>query len=163
MKQPFTLKHSIHAACAALTLFVVQPAPAQGGIEVGILTCKSRPGTRMNFIVHSKTLVDCTFAHSSGEEHYNGETGIGLGIDLHSKTSEQYVFAVLSVSDDVSPEAHALAGTYIGGRASAAFGIGAGGSVLFGGGDRNFSLKPVGIETSTGIGAAAGVGYLSLD
>lgn len=163
MKHLTIFKFSRNIITAILLLLVVQPAMAQGGIEVGILTCKSMPGTRMNFIVHSSTLVECVFTHPAGEEKYNGEIGMGLGVDLNIKTQEQTIFTVLSISEDVKPEAYALAGTYIGGKVSAAFGIGAGASVLVGSGSKNFSLQPVGLETNTGIGAAMGLGYLTLD
>jgi len=163
MKQMTFYKLKWYTVTAMLLLVISQPALAQGGIEIGILTCKSMPGTRMNFIVHSKTLVECVFTHPAGEEKYNGEIGMGLGVDLNMKTHEQSVFTVFSISEDVTPEANALAGTYIGGRASAAFGIGAGASALIGGGEKNFSLQPVGLETNTGVGAALGLGYLTLD
>jgi len=163
MKHLAIFKFSRNIIAAILLLLVVQPAMARGGIEVGILTCKSMPGTRMNFIVHSSTLVECVFTHPAGEEKYNGEIGMGFGVDLNVKTQEQSVFTVFSISEDVTPEANALAGTYIGGRASAAFGIGAGAAVLIGGGAKNFSLQPIGLETNTGIGAAMGLGYLTLD
>jgi len=33
---------------------------------------------------------------------------------------------------------------------------------MLGGGDKNISLQPIAIETSTGLGAALGIGYLTL-
>lgn len=154
---------SLQFIISAMFLYLItSSAYAQSGIEVGVLTCKSVPGTRMNLIVHSSTKVECIFTHSSGEERYEGEMGMGLGVDLDVKEKEQSVFTVFSISGDVDPDAYALAGTYIGGRASAALGIGIGASVLVGGGDKNISLHPVGLETHTGVGAAMGVGYLSL-
>ncbi len=143
-------------------LLVAQPVLAQGGLEIGVLTCKSVPSTRHNYIFRSNTVVDCTFTHSSGEERYMGEMGIGIGIDLQQKSNEQTVFTVIAVSSDLRSEAYSLEGTYVGGKASAALGIGAGASVMLGGGDKNISLQPIAIETSTGLGAALGIGYLTL-
>ncbi len=135
---------------------------AGGGLEIGVLTCKSVPSTRLNYIFHSNTVVDCIFTHSSGEERYMGEMGMGIGIDLQLKSNAQTVFTVIAVSSDIRSEAYSLEGTYVGGKASAALGIGAGASVMFGGGDKNISLQPVAVETSTGLGAALGIGYLTL-
>jgi hypothetical protein len=88
--------------------------------------------------------------------------GMSFGIDLQQKSNEQAIFTVVAISGDTRPEAYSLEGTYVGGKASAALGIGAGASVMVGGGDKNFSLQPVAIETSTGLGAALGIGYLTL-
>jgi len=143
-------------------LLVAQPVLAQGGLEVGVLTCKSVPSTRLNYIFHSNTVVDCIFTHSSGEEQYMGEMGMVIGIDLQQKSNEQTVFTVIAASSDTRSEAYFLEGTYVGGKASAALGIGAGASVMLGGGDKNISLQPIAIETSTGLGAALGIGYLTL-
>ncbi len=145
-----------------LLLLVAQPVLAQGGLDIGILTCKSVPSTRLNYIFHSNTVVDCIFAHSSGKERYMGEMGMSIGIDLQQKSNAQTVFTVIAVSSDTRTEAYSLEGTYVGGKASAALGIGVGTSVMFGGGDKNISLQPIAVETSTGLGAALGIGYLTL-
>jgi len=145
-----------------LLLMLAQPVLAQGGLDIGVLTCKSVPSTRFNYIFHSNTDVNCIFLHSSGEERYTGEMGMSFGIDLQQKSNEQAVFTVVAISGDTRPEAYSLEGTYVGGKASAALLIGAGASVMLGGGDNNFSLQPIAIETSTGLGAALGIGYLTL-
>ena len=41
--------------------------------------------------------------------------------------------------------------------------MGAGVSILVGGGDKSVSLVPVGVEGNTGFGAEAGVSYLTLE
>jgi hypothetical protein len=56
----------------------------------------------------------------------------------------------------------ALNGTYTGGKASAALGVGLGAAVLIGGSNDSFGLVPLALEGGTGFGASAGVGYLSL-
>ncbi|MFB3116642.1 MAG: DUF992 domain-containing protein [Gammaproteobacteria bacterium] len=144
-------------------LLITQPVLAQGGLDIGVLTCESVPSTRHNYIFSSKTDVNCIFSHSTGEERYTGEMGMSLGIDLQQKSNEQAVFTVIAISGDTRPEAYSLEGTYVGGKASAALIIGVGASVMLGGGDKNFSLQPVAIETSTGLGAALGIGYLTLE
>ena len=145
-----------------LLLMLAQPVLAQGGLDIGVLTCKSVPSTRFNYIFHSNTDVNCIFSHSSGEERYTGEMGMSFGIDLQQKSNEQAIFTVVAISGDTRPEAYSLEGTYVGGKASAALVIGAGASVMLGGGDNNFSLQPIAVETSTGLGAALGIGYLTL-
>ena len=136
---------------------------ADSGIRVGVLSCDSVPGSRVDLIVYSKVDVACTFSTPQGVEHYRGETGIGLGFDLNWSRQEEIVFAVLMASSDTSIGSHALAGRYYGVKASATVGVGVGAAVLAGGGDRNVSLEPIAVEGSSGLGAAAGVVYLVIE
>jgi hypothetical protein len=138
-------------------------AESEGGVEVGILTCKKIPGTHEYYVVHSTVGVDCLFSHPEGEEHYSGRAGIGFGLDLNWKHTEDIAYSVIGGSADVRPSAHSLSGTYLGGQASATVGVGGGVAVLIGGGDQSFSLQPLALEVNSGLGAAAGVGYLSLE
>lgn len=138
-------------------------AESEGGVEIGILTCKKIPGTHEYYVVHSTVGVDCIFSHPEGEEHYSGRAGIGLGLDLNWKHTEDMAYSVIGGSADVRPSAYSLSGRYIGGRASATVGVGGGVAVLIGGGGQSFSLQPLALEVNSGLGAAAGVGYLSLE
>ena len=134
---------------------------AEAPVKAGLLTCKSLPETRSNLIVHSTVEVECTFARAGGgEEHYQGETGVQLGVDLKWEPSQTLRYAVFSAG---KPSEHALAGKYFGGKASAAAGVGAGANVLIGGGSNGITLNPVALETSTGVGVSAGMGYLYLE
>ncbi len=126
MKHLSILKIQLLAIFALLFIATVPSAMAQGGLEVGVLTCKSVPSTRLNYIFHSNTVVDCIFTHSSGEERYMGEMGMGIGVDLQLKSNAQTVFTVIAVSSDTRSEAYSLEGTYVGGKASAALVIGVG-------------------------------------
>ena len=96
-------------------------------------------------------------------EKYQGETGIGLGIDLSFKSSETMVWVVIAPSSDVSPGNHALVGKYYGAKAEATIGVGVQANVLVGGGDKSFSLQPVSLGGQTGFGAAGGLGYMYLE
>ena len=136
---------------------------ATSGINVGVLTCKQIPGKSINLIIHSVSAVDCVFSNAAGKEYYRGETGIGLGVDLQWNASKSISYAVLSAGSDLRMGTHSLAGRYAGGTASAALGIGTGVQVLIGGGNDSISLQPLAIEGSTGIGVAAGLGYLHLE
>ena len=134
----------------------------QGGLQVGIVTCSVIPGSKINLLIHSTANVECVYENHGQTEKYVGETGIGLGVDLHFKTNEKFGFAVIAASADVQPGAHALAGKYFGGTAGASAGVGLTASALIGGGDKNISLQPLSLGTDTGIGASAGLGYLYL-
>jgi len=135
---------------------------SSAGTKVGVLTCKQVQGSKVNLLIHSTAQLRCTFDSTAGgsREHYRGETGIGLGIDLHFKKDETLVFAVFSA--DFKPGTHQLAGKYAGAGGSAAVGVGAGAQVLIGGNNRSISLQPV-ISGNTGVGAAAGITYLYLE
>lgn len=154
--------------CGALFAFAAAaPALAQSqpeaGVQVGALTCENVPGTRMTLLIHSTVDLVCQFRTPNGTERYKGETGIGLGIDLNISKTERLVFTVLMASEDVRIGSYALAGKYYGAKASATVGGGVGASVLVGGGAKNVTLQPVGVEGSYGLGVAAGVGYLYLE
>jgi hypothetical protein len=135
------------------------------GIKVGILKCHQIKGSRVNLLIHSTAQITCLFTSLNGEREaiYRGETGIGLGIDLNWNKSETINFVVLGVSTDIDPDKHPLSGKYIGAKASASAGIGMGVQMLVGAGANQFTLQPLGFETSTGFGIAAGLGYLYLE
>ena len=160
-----TYKHLTPGMVLAGVLLLGLPIPdamARSGIEIGVLTCNSVAGTRRNLLIHSTVDVRCVFKTAEGEESYTGETGIGLGVDLNWKRTETTHFVVLGGTSDTRPGAHSLAGTYVGGKVSATFGVGAGAGALVGGGAKNISLQPLAIEGSTGLGVAGGLGYLIL-
>jgi hypothetical protein len=156
------------AVLAALTLVFSQAVLAGGskttaGTKVGVLSCKTVPGSGVNLLIHSTRNVTCEFKSSAGggAEYYKGETGIGLGIDLNIKQDETIGFAVLSA--DFKAGTYQLAGKYAGAKASATVGLGAGAAVLVGGSDDSIVLQPIALSGSTGLGAAAGIGYLYLE
>ncbi|MBI2993947.1 MAG: DUF992 domain-containing protein [Gammaproteobacteria bacterium] len=152
------------AACAlAFTALQGAFAAETAGVQLGILQCKVIPGTRVNLLVRSTADVGCTFDYGGVVEKYRGETGIALGLDLSIKNDEQMAFGVIAASSDVTPGAYSLAGKYVGGQASAAAGVGVGAKVLIGGGKNNISLQPLALETSTGIGASGGLGFLYIE
>ena len=160
-----TYKHFTQGLVLAGALLLGLPIPdamARGGVEIGVLTCNSVDGTRRNLLIHSAIEVTCVFKMPEGQESYTGETGIGLGVDLNWNRSETTHFVVLGGTSDTRLGAHSLAGTYVGGKASATFGVGAGAGALVGGGAKNISLQPLVLEGSSGFGVAGGLGYLIL-
>ncbi len=151
----------ILAACALAA--PVQQAVADGGVQVGVLQCRVVPGSRVNLLIRSTADVMCTYDNKGHVEHYKGDTGIALGLDLSFKKHEKMAFAVIAASADTAPGAYALAGKYVGGEASAAAGVGVGAKVLVGGGDKNISLQPIAVESSEGLGASAGLSFLYIE
>ena len=129
---------------------------------VGIITCKLIPGSKVNLLIHSSAGFDCVFDHGGVKDNYEGEAGIALGVDLQWTDQSTMSYTVMSSTGADKDWATALTGTYTGGKASAAFGVQLGAAALIGGGDDSIGLVPLAVEGGTGLGAAAGLGYLSL-
>jgi hypothetical protein len=134
----------------------------EGKGEVGIITCKYIPGSKVNLLIHSSASFDCVFEHGGEKDYYDGEAGIGLGLDLQWTEQSTMAYSVLASTGQEMDWSNALNGTYTGGKASAALGVGLGAAVLIGGSNDSIGLVPLAIEGSTGLGATAGIGYLSL-
>ena len=124
---------------------------------------KKIPGRGYNLVIHSVAYVNCTFVSGSKVEHYKGETGMGLGIDLQWDDESAITFTVITAMTDADIGTHPLAGKFIGAKASAAVYSGSGLQVLIGGGEKNITLNPIALEGSRGFGAKAGIGYLYLE
>lgn len=139
-----------------------QPAVPEDGVEIGVLDCQTVPGTRRNVILHSSVDLDCTFETLGGTERYSGKTGVGLGLDLSAMKNERMLFSVLTMGSNVRAGSHGLAGRYFGGQVSAAFGPGLGAASLVGAGDGQVALEPLALKAGEGIGASAGISYLTL-
>lgn len=133
------------------------------GVQLGVLKCTVVPGSRVNLIIRSTADVECTFDNAGTVEEYVGETGIGLGLDLSFKSDEKMHFAVFAASSDVSAGSHALAGKYVGAELNAAAGVGLGAKALVGGSNDSFSLQPLALETSEGLGASGGLSFLYIE
>ena len=150
----------------AITMGQTQPAKAQTQpLELGQLDCTVVPGSRRNLIISSTALVDCTFRPASGSTtRYQGETGIGLGIDLSTRTDDRFSFLVLT-AQSAAPDfdRHPLTGRYYGAEATISLGAGVGAKVLVGGSNQQFTLAPIGGQATRGTGISAGAGYLYLE
>lgn len=144
------------------TPFAASADDASAKGEVGVVTCKYIPGSKVNLLIHSSASFDCVFEHGGVKDYYNGEAGIGLGLDLQWTDQSTMAYSVISSTGQGTDWSVALNGTYTGGKASAAAGVGVGAAVLIGGGDNSVSLVPLALEGGTGFGATAGLGYLSL-
>ncbi|MEW8506038.1 MAG: DUF992 domain-containing protein [Candidatus Thiodiazotropha sp.] len=163
MKVSKKLINTLLGTAIALSLTTPTSASAGGGIQLGMLTCKSIPGTHRYFVVHHTVGIDCTFSHTQGQEHYKGIAGIALGLDLNWRETESMAYTVIGGSSDLDPAAYSLSGSYLGAQASVTVAVGASAAILVGGGTHNISLQPISLGVNTGLGAALGIGYLSLD
>jgi hypothetical protein len=135
----------------------------EGGVKIGSMVIKAVPGTRKNLVIKSSAQVTAVFTDVDGnKEYYIGETGIKLGVDFSFKDTQTISYGVFSLAGDYRTGSYGLAGKYFGQRASVTAGAGVGVAVLLGGLEDSFSLQPLALETSTGAGVAAGLGYLYL-
>lgn len=131
--------------------------------ELGVLICKSVPDSRVNLVIRSTVDIKCTLQYAGGAiEHYKGETGIAIGLDLSFKGDEEFAFTVIAASA-IAPGNHPLSGKYIGGKASASAGFGIGAAALVGGSNDGFGLNPVSLDTNRGVGIAGGIGFLYIE
>jgi hypothetical protein len=159
-----TIFNTALGSAIMLSLLLAMPAFAgksTAGTKIGVMTCQTVPHSGFTLLIHSTVDIKCRFESTdgSGVEHYIGETGIGLGVDLGSNIKKELVYTVFAA--DFKSGSYKLAGKYGGVGASASIGAGVGAQVLAGGNNDSISLQPV-IEGNTGIGASAGVTYLYL-
>ncbi len=130
--------------------------------EIGVVTCDYIPGSKVNLLIFSSASFNCVFKHGGVKDYYDGESGIRLGLDLQWTDQSTMSYTVMASTGKDIDWSQALTGTYTGGKASVAFGVGLGAAVLIGGSADSVALVPLAIEAGTGFGATAGIGYLSL-
>ena len=134
------------------------PALAQGGVQVGTLTCSVAAG--WGFVFGSSKDIRCTFARAGGPpEHYAGAIN-KFGVDIGYTQGGVLVWGVFAPTANLGPGT--LSGNYVGATGSATVGVGAGANVLIGGSNRTISLQPLSIEGNTGLNVAAGIGAMNL-
>ena len=153
----------------ASLIFVLMPATiiqadesSEAKGEIGVVTCDYISGTKVNLLIFSSASFNCVFKHDGVKDYYDGESGIRLGLDLQWTDQSTMSYTVMASTGKNIDWSQALTGTYTGGKASAAFGVGLGAAVLIGGSADSVALVPIAIEAGTGFGATAGIGYLSL-
>jgi hypothetical protein len=152
--------HWLGASLALATgvLAYAGPAQAQGGVQVGTLTCNVAAG--WGFVFGSSKELRCTFSRAGGPpEHYAGAIS-KFGVDIGYTQGGVLVWGVFAPTANLAPGG--LSGNYVGATGSATVGVGAGANVLIGGSNRTISLQPLSIEGNTGLNVAAGIGSISL-
>ena len=133
------------------------PAQADGGIKLGMLVCDVSGS--IGLILGGTEAASCTFQGPNGTEIYKGRiTQVGLDIGVSSGAIMSWaVFAPGQVGKG------ALAGTYAGATADAAFAVGLGANVLVGGSQNSIALQPVSVEGQAGVNVAAGLASFKLE
>ena len=135
-------------------------ALAEGGAVLGSIVCtKSENFNGKSYLVFSQQDMDCTYHGVGGPQKYKGVEGILLGIDLEGRYKESMTFFVIG---GTWKDAASLEGKYIGVQVSASAIVGVtvqGGLVGVG---NNITLVPLGLGGGIGLGANAGLSYLSL-
>jgi len=157
------LRISIFTLLAAVLPVSAALADTSAGTKLGKLQCETIPDSGTNLFLHSTIEVKCEFSSStSGEtEHYKGETGIALGVDLSYKKNADFAFIVMAA--DFKKGSYKFAGKYFGAGGDVAVGRGLGAGVLIGGSDKSVSLQPIGLSVTKGAGVSAGLTYLYLE
>lgn len=139
-------------------LVVSGSARAAEHVEVGKLDCDVSAG--IGAIVGSKQDVKCVFNPSATGAAVNYVGHITeIGIDVGEIAKAKMTWLVYAPS---SRDKDALAGTYTGVVADAAFGLGAGAKVLVGGEHGTVSLQPIAVQGEEGVNVAAGIAALTL-
>src|SRR5574341_2221404 len=142
-----------------VAMVVPASAPAQGGVQVGMLTCNVASGWGLVFGPSKE--VNCNFAPAQGQpERYKGNI-YKFGADIGYSKAAVMVWGVWAPTTSRQPGA--LAGDYGGVTGGASVGVGAGANVLLGGFNKSFTLQPLRIEGSVGLNVAAGIAGLKLE
>jgi len=145
------------AGSLGLATALAGPAAAQGGLQVGTLTCNASGA--WGFIFGSSRDIACTFAGAGRVEYYRGQIN-KFGVDIGYTQGGVLLWTVVAPTAQLRPGD--LAGTYGGATASATVGFGIGANALIGGSGNTIALQPVSIETNRGLNVAAGVAAMSL-
>lgn len=139
---------------------VLATTPVESAVQAGVLSCRTGPS--VGLILGSVRQFQCTFRPSvAGQPRQYYTATIGrVGVDIGVSAATQLVWAVFAPTVRIGPGD--LAGTYVGGSAAVAVGLGAGANVLVGGSANSIALQPLSVEGSIGLGVAAGGQGLTL-
>ena len=147
----------VGVAFAAALAASSSQAMAQNAVEAGHLECR---GQSQAFVVGSITRLECLFRPGFGRPQPYYGTIRRAGLDIGFNDSTVLHWQVYAPTNRLGPAA--LAGSYGGGSAGFAFGVGIGANALFGGSNSTISLQPVSVQGQTGLSATAGVAELEL-
>jgi hypothetical protein len=111
-------------------------------------------------VIGSSRAINCNFGGPGGRyEHYVGNIS-KFGVDIGYTQAGILVWTVFAPAAALAPGA--LAGSYVGGTASATVGVGVGANALIGGFNNSIALQPLSIEANRGLNVAAGIAALTL-
>lgn len=145
------------AAAVGLSAACSGPAAAQGGVQLGTLTCNASGS--WGFIFGSTRDLACTFSAPGRVEYYRGQIS-RFGVDIGYTHGGVLIWTV--VAPTAMLRRGDLAGNYGGATASATVGVGIGANALIGGSNNTIALQPLSIEAQRGLNVAAGVASLTL-
>jgi hypothetical protein len=146
------------AAAVGLASAFAPPAGAQGGVNVGNLTCNVSSG--WGFVFGSSRALNCTFAGAGGRYEYYAGNIMKFGVDIGFTQGGVLIWTVVAPTAVLAPGS--LAGNYAGGTASATVGVGVGAHALVGGSNNTIALQPLSLEGNSGLNVAAGIGAIQL-
>jgi hypothetical protein len=150
-----------YSACIALAAGLASSfaltAQAQERLQVGVLECG---GDTTSFVVGSITELGCVFRSSGGPSQPYSATIRRFGVDIGINQKVGLAWTVFAPTRRIGYGE--LAGSYVGGAASATFGVGIGANALIGGSNNTIALQPLSLQGQTGLSVAAGVAGLEL-
>jgi Protein of unknown function (DUF992) len=150
-------RYAAAIAAAVSLLPFAAPAQAQGGVQVGTLTCNAAGS--VGFIFGSTNQLSCAFSEPGRTEYYKGQIS-KFGVDIGFTQGGVLVWTVFAPTAQLGPGA--LAGTYGGATAGATVGVGGAVNALIGGSNNTISLQPISFQGNTGLNVAAGVASMTL-
>lgn len=153
-----TLRLLTISALSAIALCA--SAPANAAVQAGILTCSG--GASVGLIVGSVRRFTCVFQPSDRtqrRQNYTAQVG-RVGLDLGITAASRLAWAVFAPTRVIGPGD--LAGTFVGGSASVALGMGVGANALIGGSGNSIALQPLSVEGQLGVNVALGAQGLTL-
>lgn len=153
----YRLRYAAAIAAVALSVPFASSAYAQGGVQVGTLTCNAAGS--VGFIFGSTNQLACTFSAPGRTEHYSGQIS-KFGVDIGFTQGGVLVWTVFAPTAQIGPGS--LAGTYGGATAGATVGVGGAVNALIGGSNNTISLQPVSFQGNTGLNVAAGIASMTL-
>lgn len=147
------------ALAGALSPAAAQPAAK---VQSGMLVCRVAPS--IGFVLGSMREMVCEFRNTAVQPYvvlsrYKG-TIARFGIDIGALAADTLAWAVFAPT--ANPDPTAIAGTYVGVSADAAWTIGGGANVLLGGSNSQIALQTVSVEGMVGADVAAGIADLTL-
>jgi hypothetical protein len=153
----YGLRYAAAVAVLAVSMPFASPAQAQGGVQVGTLTCNASGS--VGFIFGSTRELGCTFSGPGRIEHYTGQIS-KFGVDIGFTQGGILVWVVFAPTAQLGPGT--LAGTYAGATAGATVGVGGSVNALVGGNNNTISLQPISFQGNTGLNIAAGIASMTL-
>ena len=152
------IRYVISMVALASLILVASGASAEGGVKVGYLKCDVAKG--WGYVFGSSKELKCAFHPAGGGESdlYTG-TIAKLGVDVGYHAAAVILWGVFAPGN-LAPGS--LAGFYGGATAEAAWGVGLGANVLFGGSKNSVALQPLSISGQEGLNAAGGIAAVKL-